>query len=232
MARRRVSAGSPEHIGHIMKMNAQELIKTLEWRYAAKVFNPDRRIPAEDWNALQESLHLSPSSLGLQMWKFLDVQDPAVRAQLREVSWGQSQVTDASHLVVFCARRDFKPEDVQRYLDRIVEVRGVTPESLDMYRARIFELVGSKSPDVLKAWLERQVYIALGFMMSCAADLRVDTCALEGMLPEEYDRILKLEHSPYYALCALALGYRDEEGDKYARLAKVRFDREDVIRVI
>ena len=58
-------------------MNAQELIKTLEWRYATKIFNPDRQIPAEDWEALLESLHLSPSSLGLQMWKFLDVQDPS-----------------------------------------------------------------------------------------------------------------------------------------------------------
>lgn len=215
-----------------MNMNAQELIETLEWRYATKVFNPDRRIPAEDWEALLESLHLSPSSLGLQMWKFLDVRDPAVRSRLREVSWGQPQVTDASHLVVFCARRDFKPEDVQRYLERIVEVRGVAMDSLDQYRARIFELVGSKSPEVLKAWLERQVYIALGFMMSCAADLRVDTCALEGMDPSAYDRILHLENPPYYTLCALALGYRNEEADKYARLAKVRFDRDEVIPVI
>ena len=183
-------------------MNAQELIKTLEWRYATKIFNPDRQIPAEDWEALLESLHLSPSSLGLQMWKFLDVQDPSVRSRLREVSWGQPQVTDASM------------------------------ESLEQYRARIFELVDSKSPEVLKAWLERQVYIALGFMMSCAADLRVDTCALEGMDPAAYDRILNLEVSPYYALCALALGYRDEEADKYARLAKVRFDRDDVIPVV
>lgn len=213
-------------------MNAQELIKTLEWRYATKIFNPNRRIPEADWNALLESLHLSPSSLGLQMWKFIDVQDPSVRAELRSVSWDQPQVTDSSHLVVFCARRDFSPEDVQRYLERIVEVRGVTMESLNLYRDRIVELAGSKSPDVLKAWLERQVYIALGFMMSCAADLRIDTCALEGMDPAAYDRILKLEDSPYYTLCALALGYRDEEADKYARLAKVRFDRGDVIQVI
>ena len=213
-------------------MNAQELIKTLEWRYATKIFNPNRRIPEADWNALLESLHLSPSSLGLQMWKFIDVQDPSVRAELRSVSWDQPQVTDSSHLVVFCARRDFSPEDVQRYLERIVEVRGVTMESLNLYRDRIVELAGSKSSDVLKAWLERQVYIALGFMMSCAADLRIDTCALEGMDPAAYDRILKLEDSPYYTLCALALGYRDEEADKYARLAKVRFDRGDVIQVI
>lgn len=213
-------------------MNAQELIKTLEWRYATKIFNPNRRIPEADWNALLESLHLSPSSLGLQMWKFIDVREPSVRAELRSVSWDQPQVTDSSHLVVFCARRDFSTEDVQRYLERIVEVRGVTMESLNLYRDRIVELAGSKSPDVLKAWLERQVYIALGFMMSCAANLRIDTCALEGMDPAAYDRILKLEDSPYYKLCALALGYRDEEADKYARLAKVRFDRGDVIQVI
>lgn len=213
-------------------MNAQELIKTLEWRYATKIFNPNRRIPEADWNALLESLHLGPSSLGLQMWKFIDVREPSVRAELRSVSWDQPQVTDSSHLVVFCARRDFSTEDVQRYLERIVEVRGVTMESLNLYRDRIVELAGSKSPDVLKAWLERQVYIALGFMMSCAANLRIDTCALEGMDPAAYDRILKLEDSPYYTLCALALGYRDEEADKYARLAKVRFDRGDVIQVI
>lgn len=213
-------------------MNAQELIKTLEWRYATKIFNPNRCIPEADWNALLESLHLSPSSLGLQMWKFIDVREPSVRAELRSVSWDQPQVTDSSHLVVFCARRDFSTEDVQRYLERIVEVRGVTMESLNLYRDRIVELAGSKSPDVLKAWLERQVYIALGFMMSCAANLRIDTCALEGMDPAAYDRILKLEDSPYYTLCALALGYRDEEADKYARLAKVRFDRGDVIQVI
>ena len=213
-------------------MNAQELIKTLEWRYATKIFNPNRRIPEADWNALLESLHLSPSSLGLQMWKFIDVREPSVRAELRSVSWDQPQVTDSSHLVVFCARRDFSTEDVQRYLEHIVEVRGVTMESLNLYRDRIVELAGSKSPDVLKAWLERQVYIALGFMMSCAANLRIDTCALEGMDPAAYDRILKLEDSPYYTLCALALGYRDEEADKYARLAKVRFDRGDVIQVI
>lgn len=213
-------------------MNAQELIKTLEWRYATKIFNPNRRIPEADWNALLESLHLSPSSLGLQMWKFIDVREPSVRAELRSVSWDQPQVTDSSHLVVFCARRDFSTEDVQRYLERIVEVRGVTMESLNLYRDRIVELAGSKSPDVLKAWLERQVYIALEFMMSCAANLRIDTCALEGMDPAAYDRILKLEDSPYYTLCALALGYRDEEADKYARLAKVRFDRGDVIQVI
>lgn len=213
-------------------MNAQELIKTLEWRYATKIFNPNRRIPEADWNALLESLHLSPSSLGLQMWKFIDVREPSVRAELRSVSWDQPQVTDSSHLVVFCARRDFSTEDVQRYLERIVEVRGVTMESLNLYRDRIVELAGSKSPDVLKAWLERQVYIALGFMMSCAANLRIDTCALEGMDLAAYDRILKLEDSPYYTLCALALGYRDEEADKYARLAKVRFDRGDVIQVI
>ena len=204
----------------------------LEWRYAAKVFNADRRIPDDEWNALQESLHLSPSSLGLQMWRFMDVQSPSVREALRAVSWDQGQVTDASHLVVFCARRSFDPEDAQRHLERIAEVRGVTMESLALYKERILGLVTSKPPEVLKAWVERQVYIALGFMMSSAAALRIDTCALEGMVPEEYDRILNLEHSPYYALCALALGYRDDAADKYAHLAKVRFKRDDVIHTV
>ncbi len=213
-------------------MKAQELIDTLEWRYATKVFDPSRRIPDEDWNALLESIHLSPSSLGLQMWKFIDVQAPELRARLKTISWDQGQVTDASHYVVFCARRDFSAADAQRHLERIAEVRGVTMESLEGYRQVIMGLAGSKSPDAMKAWLERQVYIALGFMMSAAAQLHIDTCAIEGMSdPKEYDRLLGLEGSPYYTLCALALGYRDAEADKYATTPKVRFDINDVVEV-
>ncbi len=213
-------------------MNAKELRDTLEWRYATKVFNPSRQISAVDWAALLEALRLSPSSLGLQMWKFIDVQDPALRAQLKTLSWDQGQVTDASHYVVFCARKDFSPADAQRHLERIAAVRGVTMESLEGYRQVIMGLAGSKTPDAMKAWLERQVYIALGFMMSAAAELRIDTCAIEGISDtKEYDKLLGLEDSPYYTLCALALGYRDAEADKYAAAPKVRYELADVVEV-
>ncbi len=213
-------------------MNAKELTDTLEWRYATKVFDPSRQISAADWAALLEALRLSPSSLGLQMWKFIDVQNPALRAQLKTLSWDQGQVTDASHYVVFCARKDFTPADAQRHLERIAAVRGVTMESLEGYRQVIMGLAGSKSPDAMKAWLERQVYIALGFMMSAAAELRIDTCAIEGISDtKEYDKLLGLEDSPYYTLCALALGYRDAEADKYAAAPKVRYELADVVEV-
>ncbi len=213
-------------------MNAKELTDTLEWRYATKVFDPSRQIPAADWAALLEALRLSPSSLGLQMWKFIDVQTPALREQLKTCSWNQGQVTDASHYVVFCARKDFTPADAQRHLERIAAVRGVTMESLEGYRQVIMGLAGSKSPDAMKAWIERQVYIALGFMMSAAAELRIDTCPIEGISDtKEYDKLLGLEDSPYYTLCALALGYRDAEADKYAAALKVRYEPADVVEV-
>src|SRR5580765_1247923 len=107
------------------------LLSRLRWRYATKQFDPARRISAADWAALEESLILTPSSFGLQPWRFIVVTDPATREKLVPVSWGQRQVVDASHLVVFAIKRNVGPKEVEHYLDRIAEVRGVARESLD-----------------------------------------------------------------------------------------------------
>src|SRR5688572_33046549 len=110
-------------------VNNETIVRQLNWRYATKKFNPARKIPQADWDVLEQSLVQSPSSFGLQPWKFIVVDDPATRAKLREASWGQSQITDASHMVVFAVRRDLSERDVDRYMKRIAGVRGVTEES-------------------------------------------------------------------------------------------------------
>ena len=206
----------------------EDCLDMLKWRYASKKFDSSRLIADEVWQSILESVHLAPSSFGLQLWHFVSVETPEIRSQLRSVSWDQSQVTDASRFLVFCVRRDLTEEDIDKHLRRIAEVRGVSLDSLSLYKERMEGLISQKSPEQIASWMERQVYIALGFAMNSAASMAVDTCPLEGLDPTAYDEILGLSNSPYRSLCALALGYRDS-ADGYASLAKVRFESGDVI---
>lgn len=205
------------------------LLETLKWRYATKQFDPAKKIDSATWAALEEALVLTPSSFGLQPWKFLVIQDPALKAKLRPVSWNQSQVEDCSHHVVFLVREKLGLEDIEHFVDRIAEVRGVDRESLAGYRGfMVGDLVeGPRSAQIFE-WAARQVYIALGNFMTSAALLGVDTCPLEGLVPEQYDEILGLKGTGYRTLCACPAGYR-AEGDKYASLPKVRYPLTEVI---
>ncbi len=205
------------------------LLDALHWRYATKLFDPARRIPADQWTALEQSLVLTPSSYGLQPWKFIVVTDPALKAKLRPVSWNQSQIEDCSHLVVFQAKEDITEGDLDRFIARTAEVRGVLPESLAGYRGYMLgDLVKGPRHAVIAEWAARQVYIALGQFMACAALLGIDTCPMEGLEPAKYDEILGLKGSGYRTLAACPAGYRSPE-DKYARLPKVRYEMDDVI---
>jgi len=214
----------------IMKTASREqLIDQLNWRYATKQFDPSRQIDPADWSTLEEALQLSPSSLGLQLWKFVVVEDPAVREQLRAASWGQSQITDASKLVVFAVKKNIGVEDIDAHLQRISEVRGVPLEALAPLRdMSVGSVINGKEPADRVAWATRQVYIALGNFLTSAALLGIDACPMEGFSPPDYDRILGLEEKGLSAVVVATAGYRSPE-DKYAGLPKVRFPREQVL---
>src|SRR6185369_2905857 len=106
------------------------LVNQLRWRYATKQFDATRKITDADWQTLEESLLLTPSSFGLQPWRFIFVTDQATKEKLVSASWGQQQIADSSHVVVFAIKKNLGVGDVDRYLDRIAEVRGVSAESL------------------------------------------------------------------------------------------------------
>jgi len=189
------------------KLSPAELIQALEWRYATKGFDPQRKIPADLWKTLEEALVLSPSSFGLQPWKFLVVTDPAVRTRLRAASWGQPQIEECSHLVVFTARRTMQMEDIERFVARIAEVRGVSVASLASYRDTMAgSLLQGPRAAVVEQWAAKQTYIALGNLLTCAATLGVDACPMEGLEPEKYDEILGLAETGYHALMVCAAG--------------------------
>jgi len=208
---------------------AADLLSSLRWRYATKKFDPAKKISAELWTAVEESLVLAPSSYGLQPWKFLVVTDPAIRAKLQAHAWGQNQTVDCSHFVVFAVRQDIGSDHVDRYLDRISEVRGVGKESLGGFRKMLLSsLEKAAAKGSLNTWQTHQVYIALGQFMAVAALLQIDTCPMEGIEPEKFDQVLGLEGTGYKTVVACAAGYRAAD-DKYANIAKVRFAAKDVI---
>lgn len=173
---------------------------------------------------------LSPSSFGLQPWKFIVVTDPEVRRRLVPVSWGQAQPAECSHFVVFTVRQGLGSADVDRFVRRIVEVRGGTVEALAGYRnVMVGSLDKARAAGSLDGWQTHQIYIALGQFMASAALLGVDTCPMEGIEPARYDEVLGLSGTGFATVVACAAGYRSSE-DKYARLKKVRFNVSEVIQ--
>ena len=215
-----------------MSQSIQSLLAALQWRYATKVFDATKKIPADVWSALEQTLVLTPTSYGLQPYKFLIVQDAAIRAALLPHSWGQKQVVDCSHFVVFLARTEMKEADVDKLIARISQVRGVPAESIAPYRGMmVSDVVNGPRGKAAHEWAARQAYIALGNLMTAAAIIGVDACPMEGLVPAEYDKILKLEGSGYKTVVACPLGYRSAT-DKYASLPKVRYETADLVTVI
>ena len=213
-------------------VSPDSLLSQLRWRYATKKFDPARQIPEPDWQALEETLILTPSSYGLQPWKFVVITDPVVKAQLPAISWNQKQVQDASHTVVFARRLDLTEEYIDRYLSRIAQVRGGTVDALAGFRKMLLgSLVPPPADFNLQHWAALQCYIALGNFMTSAALLGIDTCPMEGIVPEKYDALLGLPAKGYATVVVGCAGYRAAD-DKYASIPKVRFTRDELIERI
>jgi nitroreductase len=211
-----------------MTIQPNDLLAALRFRYATKAFDPARKIPAETWDAFEKSLVLTPSSFGLQPWKFLVVENPEIREKLKAASWNQPQLIDASHLVVLTARTDLTQADIDSWIARLSEIQGTPIEALAGLSGMISSFSSAMTPAEKQAWNTRQVYIALGQLMTSAAVLGIDSCPLEGISPADYDTILGLPGTGYATAVACALGYRSPE-DKYAVAPKARFPDAQVI---
>lgn len=212
-----------------MQLTPEQLLEQLNWRYAVKAFDADKKIPDDVWAALEQSLVLAPSSFGLQPWKFLVIDDKNLREQLKAASWNQSQVVDADRYVVLTALRTTTDDDVDRFIAHQCQVRGTEIDAMKGYRDVIagFLVKGWAAKDLF-GWNARQAYIALGQLMTSAAALGVDTCPMEGIDMVGYDELLGLKGTRYATLCACAVGYRSED-DKYATAPKVRYPLDQVI---
>jgi nitroreductase len=202
----------------------------LRWRYATKKFDPARKIAPDLWAALEHAVVLSPSSTGLQPWRFVVVTDPDMRKRLHPAAYNQAQILDASHLVVFCGKAPPTIADADNHVANTAKVRGVAPESLEGFRKMVVGLASRPSEEGA-AWAARQTYIALGVFLTTAAMLGVDACPMEGFEPAKFDEILGLRAKGFASLALAAAGYRSPD-DKYAALAKVRFPTDEMIEHI
>jgi nitroreductase len=199
----------------------------LNWRYATKKFDTSKKISKQEFAELLETLRLSPSSYGLQPWKFVIVHDPVLRNKLRFHARNQPQITDSDTLIVFCALKTMDEKYVKHYVDRIAQVRGVTKESILGYEQVMVDSLEGKSPEAILNWMKKQVYIALGFFLNECAHRKIDACPMEGFDSKEFDEVLELSKEGLESVVICAIGYRAVD-DHYAELKKVRFNENEV----
>lgn len=210
------------------KVSNETILERLNWRYAVKKFDASQKVSDADWDTLEQSLILAPSSYGLQPYKFIVVTNDDLKKELTPAAYGQTQIADCSHLVVIAHKKVLTDEDVEHYVEHITEVRGTPREQLADYENTMKGAAKKQVEDgTIEAWNSRQAYITLGFLMETAALLKIDACPMEGFHPAEFDRILGLTDYTSVVLCPL--GYRDEANDYMANQAKVRFPKNELI---
>ena len=202
-----------------------------KWRYATKKFDASKKVSAEDLATLKEAIRLSASSFGLQLYKVIVVENPEVRAKLKDASWGQTQVVDASHLIVFANQTTVTDADVDGYINNIAATRNVPAEALSGYGDYMKGAIGNMPEEVKPIWTSKQTYIALGNLLNAAAELKIDVTPMEGFVPAQYNEILGLDKLNLNASLVAAVGYRHEE-DATQHGAKVRKSNEDLFITI
>lgn len=208
-----------------------QFIKDANWRYATKKFDATKKITSEDLASLKEAIRLSASSYGLQPYKILIIENPEVRAQLQPVSWGQSQIVDASHLLVFANITNFGETEIDATINNMATTRNIPLEALQGYGDFMKSKLVDLPEEVKNNWTSKQTYLALGNLLNAAAELKIDVTPMEGFEPEKYNEILCLDKLGLNASLVATIGYRHEE-DATQHYAKVRKSNEELFVTI
>ena len=203
------------------------LIDKLQWRAAIKTFDPTKKLTAEQVNNLLAAIRLAPSGAGLQPYRILVVENPEIKERLREAANGQSQLSLSSHVIVFAAETVVDSHFVTKYIDLIAATRQVPREQLAGFEQSIGGLMGRMNEEQRLAWAAKQAYIALGVLLSAAADMEIDACPMEGFQPGKFDEILGLNELGLTSVVIAPIGYRADT-DVYSKMAKVRRPTEEL----
>jgi nitroreductase len=204
------------------------LLDKLNWRYATKVFDPSLKVSGDDLKFLKEAIRLSVSSYGLQMYKVLIIENPEIRKELRKASWDQPQITDASHLFIFCNHNVNHDQHVDDYIQLIIDIqKTVDIQGLKKYGESIKSNIANMTSVERKSWAEKQTYLALNNLIVACADRHIDACPMEGFDKQEYNRLLGLDEMGLNASVIAPVGYRSNKDETKGR-KKVRKSIEEL----
>jgi nitroreductase len=212
-------------------LDFSKYLSQLNWRYATKKFDTSKKIPAQDLQEILEATRLSPSSFGIQPWKIIVVSNPEIKQKLLPEAYNQEQITTCSDLIVLASRKGLTEEDINQYAEDIKKTRGVSQDDIQGFVDAMMAPVKNKTEQELTIWNQRQVYIALGFLLTAAAQKGIDSCPMEGFNSQGFDKILGLDAKGYTSTVICPLGYRATD-DMYANLPKVRFDKDKVFEFV
>lgn len=198
-----------------------EIIQKLKWRYATKKFDASRIISEEKLAILKEAFNLTATSYGLQPLKMVVISNDETKKALVPLTMNQAQVEDCSHLLVLCREKEITSNFIQEYFNRVVEIRNTPREILHPFETFLTSDFAAKDPELIKAWMAKQVYLAMGNLLTVCAVEHIDACPIEGFTPAEYDTYLKLDKLGLASVLVLAVGYRADD-DMFASMKKVR----------
>lgn len=207
-----------------------DITKALDWRYAVNEFS-EQKLNQDQVSVLLDATRKSASSYGLQPYKLLLVESPSLRERLVPHSFGQQKVLHSSHLVVIAAQSSIGDATVDKYVSQYLNVREVQYSDIAGYAEHMKEALGKKTLQQKREWAHQQAYLALGTLLAAAAELRIDSCPMTGFDATAYDEILGLKGLGLETTAIVALGFRSEN-DTSASLPKVRFDYEDIVKVL
>lgn len=204
------------------------IIESLKWRAAVRKFDASKKVNEQDLEKLLDAGNLTATSMGLQPFKIVVVSNEELQKQMVPMSYNQQHVAEASHILVFAIETNINQEKVDAYIERAMELRKASKADLEGYKNSVSSYISMMDADTKKAWATKQTYIALGTVMTVAAELKIDSCAMEGFEPLAYQKLLNLEAQNLMPVVILPIGYRSDE-DYMASLPKVRKTRENFI---
>ena len=196
-------------------------IDNLKWRYAVKKFDHHKILSDNQINILKQAFNLTATSYGLQPIKLVVVKNKDIQKELVLHSWNQQQVSQASHLLVICVDTKLDETDVEKYFERVKEIRNTPDEIINSFKEYLTTTISGKTTEDLLSWGKNQAYLALGNLLTVCANEKIDSCPMEGFIPEKYDEVLGLKEKNLSSVLVLPVGYRAED-DIMTHQKKVR----------